>query len=82
MRSDKVISALPKIIYKELVEQMSKESVDCDCPVCMESFEIEQEVIVLPCAHFFHVDCSKGWLMVSLIDFTDEAFNFSFFPGK
>ncbi|RPB20114.1 hypothetical protein L211DRAFT_573224 [Terfezia boudieri ATCC MYA-4762] len=33
------------------------------CPVCLEDFEEDQEVRVLPCSHSFHIDCIDPWLL-------------------
>ncbi|KAF8453650.1 hypothetical protein BGX38DRAFT_1268453 [Terfezia claveryi] len=33
------------------------------CPVCLEDFEEDQEVRVLPCGHSFHTDCIDPWLL-------------------
>ncbi len=33
------------------------------CPVCMDDFEQDQEVRVLPCQHSFHPDCIDPWLL-------------------
>ena len=33
------------------------------CPVCLEDFEENQDVRVLPCSHSFHTDCIDPWLL-------------------
>lgn len=33
-----------------------------ECPVCLESVFIDEDVTVLPCAHWFHGPCVKLWL--------------------
>jgi len=33
------------------------------CPVCMEDFEQDTEVRVLPCGHSYHLDCIDPWLL-------------------
>ncbi len=35
---------------------------DYRCVVCMEDFEATEVCRVLPCTHYFHVDCTAGWL--------------------
>ncbi|GBF93848.1 hypothetical protein Rsub_06847 [Raphidocelis subcapitata] len=34
---------------------------DC-CSICLVEFEGGEEVTVLPCRHFYHVECIDGWL--------------------
>lgn len=36
-----------------------------DCSVCKEEFNISEEVLILPCEHFFHRECIKQWLLVN-----------------
>lgn len=36
------------------------------CPVCMEEYDLQHEVLQLPCGHFFHSVCSESWLKVVL----------------
>ncbi|KAM3586349.1 hypothetical protein VKS41_002869 [Umbelopsis sp. WA50703] len=36
-----------------------------DCSVCKEEFGIAEQVLILPCQHFFHQDCIKQWLQVN-----------------
>jgi len=33
------------------------------CPVCLDDFEEDQEVRVLPCSHSFHTNCIDPWLL-------------------
>ncbi|CAH0481030.1 unnamed protein product [Peronospora belbahrii] len=40
-------------------------SADSDaetCPICLDDFEDGADVKVLPCQHFFHVNCINPWL--------------------
>ncbi len=32
------------------------------CNVCLDKFNVEQEVYVLPCGHMYHMDCLDKWL--------------------
>ncbi|DBA05005.1 TPA: hypothetical protein N0F65_007007 [Lagenidium giganteum] len=32
------------------------------CSICLDDFELQERVKVLPCHHFFHVDCINPWL--------------------
>ena len=33
------------------------------CIICMEEFQEKEKVKVLPCAHIFHINCIKQWLL-------------------
>lgn len=33
------------------------------CPVCFEGFDLNQEIIQLPCGHIFHRHCGAAWLV-------------------
>ena len=32
------------------------------CPVCLEAFKGGEELVALPCAHVFHIECVAAWL--------------------
>ncbi len=34
----------------------------CRCAVCQMEFEAGDEVVTLPCSHFYHPDCIGEWL--------------------
>jgi Ring finger domain len=34
-----------------------------DCAICLCDFEAGDEVVALPCIHFFHSQCVKAWLV-------------------
>ena len=46
------------------VTQMKLKSfgVENSCAVCKDEFEIGQELILMPCKHYFHIDCLIPWL--------------------
>lgn len=69
MRSKQIILSLPKMLFEEFIKKGSVQGAveEAGCPVCMENYESDQEVIVLPCQHFFHASCSEGWLTVSSV---------------
>jgi len=34
----------------------------CECPICLDSFQINEDVRILCCKHCFHKDCIDSWL--------------------
>lgn len=53
------IAALPK---KKLDEKMLGPEGKADCPVCMDDVHLGDEVVCLPCSHWFHETCASAWL--------------------
>jgi hypothetical protein len=64
---------LKKIKFNEIKEQLieltsasadgaSQIELETSCAICTEEFEQTSECVVLPCKHYFHVECIKKWL--------------------
>ena len=34
------------------------------CVVCMDDYALDEELLVFPCKHYFHIPCTEGWLAV------------------
>jgi len=49
---------LPSVIYDK-----NKYSENYQCIICMEEFQKQEKVKILPCGHIFHGDCIKEWLL-------------------
>ena len=43
-------------------EQLKNFGVENSCAVCKDEFEIGQELLLMPCKHYFHNDCLLPWL--------------------
>lgn len=57
--SKDVIDSFETKIYEDL-----KEESDVACAICLDNFEPNVRVMVLPrCAHIFHIGCVKEWLV-------------------
>lgn len=36
------------------------------CVVCMDDYQPDEELVVFPCKHYFHIPCTEGWLAVRI----------------
>ena len=52
---------LPKSIYH--VYQYNNKNMEKQCAICLCNFVIGQEIVTLPCFHFFHCNCISNWLI-------------------
>ncbi|KAI9912287.1 hypothetical protein PsorP6_009078 [Peronosclerospora sorghi] len=51
-----------RMITDEITYQSVADSDAETCPICLDDFEDGADVKVLPCQHFFHVECINPWL--------------------
>ncbi|KAJ7550187.1 hypothetical protein O6H91_07G087400 [Diphasiastrum complanatum] len=53
--------SLPVTIYDD---KFAATNEDCQCPVCLNDFEPNDKLRVLPvCSHCFHLDCIDEWII-------------------
>jgi E3 ubiquitin-protein ligase RNF115/126 len=57
--SENAIRSLPK---KKVDKDMLGVEGKAECSICMDGVEVDIEVAVLPCTHWFHSDCIGAWL--------------------
>ncbi|KAJ5380499.1 uncharacterized protein N7496_002927 [Penicillium cataractarum] len=57
--TDTAIRSLPT---KKMTREMMGSDGTAECSICMDPVELNTEVTVLPCTHWFHFDCIKAWL--------------------
>ncbi|KAJ2888131.1 hypothetical protein FB639_000844 [Coemansia asiatica] len=58
--SDEQISKLPARIISDEEVAAHKE-----CGICMEEYQTNEQVLELPCGHFYHKECIDHWLRVN-----------------
>ena len=56
------IAALPKLPVDALMMGVQG---DAECAICKENVHLDDEVVMLPCKHWFHGGCIGSWLGVS-----------------
>jgi DNA-binding transcriptional regulator YhcF (GntR family) len=37
-------------------------NIDKECNVCMDSYNLNDKIVKLPCNHIFHTECIRNWL--------------------
>lgn len=58
--TEAAIHALPK---RKVTEAMLDETThQAECSICMDNVSVGEEVVVLPCSHWFHFACAEAWL--------------------
>ncbi|KAJ5190581.1 uncharacterized protein N7498_009566 [Penicillium cinerascens] len=57
--SDSAIRSLPT---KKVDREMLGSDGKAECSICMDAVELDTEVTVLPCTHWFHYTCIEAWL--------------------
>ncbi|TMW85502.1 hypothetical protein EJD97_023048 [Solanum chilense] len=59
--------AVEALIQELPMFRMKAVPTDCsECPICLEEFDVGNEVRGLPCAHNFHVACIDEWLRLNV----------------
>ncbi|KAI1426802.1 hypothetical protein F5Y12DRAFT_712683 [Xylaria sp. FL1777] len=57
--TENAIASLPK---RKLDEEMLGPELKGECTICIDEVKVGDEVIVLPCKHWFHEECASLWL--------------------
>ncbi|XP_059291149.1 RING-H2 finger protein ATL1-like [Lycium ferocissimum] len=60
---ESVIHSIPVFRYKKTQGTNTASSNTCECVVCLNEFQEDENLRVIPnCGHFFHIDCIDIWL--------------------
>ena len=46
---------IPLLVDTDLV------SANIECSICLEGYEVGQELVILNCMHFYHENCLSAW---------------------
>ncbi|KAI9475044.1 hypothetical protein LPJ78_002887 [Coemansia sp. RSA 989] len=58
--SEEAIHKMPRRKITE--EEVSKK---LECGICMDEYKNNEEVMILPCKHFYHLECIDHWLKMN-----------------
>ena len=58
---DEAFNILPKYKYRDLDDNIKKNYKSC--PISMQEYEEDTELVKLPCNHYFSVEFAKTWLL-------------------
>ena len=58
---DEAFNILPKYKYRDLDDNIKKDYKSC--PISMQEYEEDTELVKLPCNHYFSVEFAKTWLL-------------------
>lgn len=55
-------TAINSLPITRMTKDMMGGDGKAECSICIDPVELDTEVTVLPCNHWFHFDCIKAWL--------------------
>jgi len=72
---------IKNLIANELINVNNLEEENKECSICLEVFQKGNKIISLPCAHIYHNNCIKNWLLkknfcpICKYEFTKDDFH-------
>ncbi|KAI7834149.1 hypothetical protein BX661DRAFT_129252, partial [Kickxella alabastrina] len=54
---------MAKLVCRVILEDEVARNVECG--ICMEEYKVEEQVMGLPCKHFYHKECIDHWLRMN-----------------
>jgi hypothetical protein len=54
--------SLPTHLYSEIVGDQQVHVHNTDCCICLEPFQLDSHIKILPCSHGFHNACIEPWM--------------------
>jgi hypothetical protein len=57
VNTEEEINSLKKCKYEDISKKLNTE-----CNICLEEYNNTDDLLVLPCNHYFHTQCIKTWL--------------------
>mmetsp|Transcript_52667 Transcript_52667/g.115027 ORF Transcript_52667/g.115027 Transcript_52667/m.115027 type:complete len:320 (-) Transcript_52667:97-1056(-) len=65
-RGREILAKLPKEAWSETLK-VGLDGFQAECALCLEDYSHGEEVLKLPCCHYFHEDCVRPWFGKSLL---------------
>jgi hypothetical protein len=66
-REDEIKKIINKCTQKEYkIENNNQNQNKETCTICLQEFKNSEKILVLPCKHYFHIDCIKNWFEKNL----------------
>ena len=47
----------------DMLQTLQKRTAEDQCPICLEKYKKEDQIIVLKCTHYSHTKCHKKWIL-------------------
>ena len=54
------------IVIKAKLITASEEQLDDSCPICLEKYQKDEQIVNLKCRHLFHKECFQKWCQKSV----------------
>lgn len=64
-RGVELMASLPRKAWSPSLASSADCSQGHECALCLEDYELNEQVVVLPCTHFFHEECVRPWFAKS-----------------
>jgi hypothetical protein len=56
--NEAIINLLPEIVIEDINKLPTEKR---DCIICLNKFEVNEKVLILPCTHIYHKTCINDW---------------------
>jgi hypothetical protein len=57
----RLLARFPRVTFGSIFNEACRRG-ETECCICLDTFRNEDELLTLPCFHFFHASCVSTWL--------------------